>query len=63
MTGKGKAKQGETKQGKTKQVLGEMNLGQSVYATAYAKEGVLYVLARNQLWAFAEGATFKGEAR
>ena len=51
------------KQGKTKQVLGETNLGQSVYATPYAKDGALYVLSRNQVWAFAEGATFKGEPR
>ena len=42
---------------------GEMNFGQSVYATPYAKDGVLYVLSRNQLWALAPGAAFKGEAK
>ena len=51
------------KLGKKKEVLAEMNFGQAVYATPFAKDGVLYVLSRNQLWAIAEGATFKGEAR
>ncbi len=51
------------KLGKKKEVLAEMNFGQSVYATPYAKDGVLYVLSRNQLWALAAGATFKGEPR
>lgn len=51
------------KLGKKKEVLAEMNFGQSVYATPYAKDGVLYVLSRNQLWALAEGATDKGAPR
>jgi outer membrane protein assembly factor BamB len=51
------------KLGKKKEVLAEMNFGQSVYATPYAREGVLYVLSRNQLWALAEGATDKGAPR
>ena len=51
------------KLGKKKEVLAEMNLGQAVYATPFAKDGTLYVLSRNQLWAFAEGATFKGEPK
>ena len=38
-------------------------MGQSVYATPYAKDGALYVLSRNRLWAFAEGGSFKGEAK
>ena len=37
-----------------------MNFGQAVYATPFAKDGILYVLSRNQLWAFAEGATGAG---
>ena len=48
------------KLGKKKEVLAEMNLGQSVYATPFAKDGVLYVLSRNQVYAFAEGAVDKG---
>ena len=51
------------KLGKKKEVLAEMNLGQSVYATPFAKDGVLYVLSRNQLWAFAEGSSDKGAPR
>ena len=37
-----------------------MNLGSRSTRRPYAKDGVLYVLARNQLWAFAEGASFQG---
>jgi len=51
------------KLGKTKQILAEMNMGQSVYATPYAKDGVLYILSRHQVWALQEGALFKGEAK
>ena len=51
------------KLGKKKEVLAEMNLGQSVYATPFAKDGVLFVLSRNQLWAFAEGSSDKGAPR
>ena len=51
------------KAGRTKQVAAEPNLGQAIYATPYAKDGVLYVLARNQLWAFKEGAKFSGPAK
>jgi outer membrane protein assembly factor BamB len=44
------------KAGKTKQVLGSYNLGISVYSTPVAKGGVLYVLARNRLFALKQGA-------
>lgn len=47
------------KEGKTKQVLGSYNMGVSVYGTAVAKDGVLYILGRNRLFALQEGATFK----
>jgi outer membrane protein assembly factor BamB len=47
------------KEGKTKQVLGSYNMGVSVYGTAVAKDGVLYVLGRNRLFALQEGATGK----
>ena len=42
--------------GKTKRVLGETNMGSAVYATVYPKDGVLYILARNRLFAIKEGA-------
>ncbi|HUG53482.1 MAG TPA: PQQ-binding-like beta-propeller repeat protein [Vicinamibacteria bacterium] len=45
--------------GKTKQVLGSHTMGISVYSTPVAKDGVLYVLARNRLFALKPGATFK----
>ena len=47
------------KAGKVKQVLAEPNMGVSVYSTPVAKDGVLYVLSRNRLFALQEGA--KGE--
>jgi outer membrane protein assembly factor BamB len=47
------------KAGKTKQVLGNHNMGVSVYSTPVAKNGVLYVLARNRLFALKEGAQGK----
>ncbi len=37
--------------GKDKKLLGEMNMGSSVYATAVPAHGVLYVMNRNQIWA------------
>ena len=39
------------KAGKTKEVIAEMNMGVSVYTTPVAKDGVLYVLGRNRLFA------------
>jgi outer membrane protein assembly factor BamB len=44
------------KAGKTKEVLAEMNMGNAVYTTPFAKDGVLYVLSRNRLFAIQEGA-------
>ena len=43
------------KAGKTLQVLGEYNMGVSVYSTPVARDGVLYVLARNRLFALQQG--------
>lgn len=48
------------KAGKTKELLAEMNMGNAVYATPFAKDGVLYVLSRNRLFAIQEGATSSG---
>jgi outer membrane protein assembly factor BamB len=45
--------------GKTMKVLGSYNMGVSVYSTPVAKGGVLYVLARNRLFALQQGATGK----
>jgi len=47
------------KVGKTKQVLGSYNMGVSVYGTVVARDGVLYVLGRNRLFALQEGAMGK----
>ena len=38
------------------EVLGEYNLGAAVYCTPVARDGVLYILTRNRIWAFQEGA-------
>jgi len=40
--------------GKQKKLLGEMNLGSSVYATPVPANGVLFIANRNQLFALAE---------
>jgi outer membrane protein assembly factor BamB len=46
-------------EGKTLKVLGEYNLGSSVYSTPVAANGVMYISNRNQLIALAEGAGAK----
>lgn len=45
--------------GRELKVLAEQNMGSSVYATAVPANGVLYLMNRNQLWALAEGASYK----
>lgn len=45
------------KAGKTMELLAEPNMGVSVYSTPVAENGVLYVLGRNRLFAFQEGAS------
>jgi outer membrane protein assembly factor BamB len=47
------------KAGKTKQLLGTYNMGVAVYSTPVAKDGVLYVLGRNRLFALKPGVTGK----
>lgn len=42
------------KSGKEKKVIGEYNMGSSVYSTAVPANGVLFIANRNQLWALAE---------
>jgi outer membrane protein assembly factor BamB len=44
------------RQGKKLEVLAETNVGAAVYTTPVAKDGVLYVLSRNRLFALQEGA-------
>ncbi len=39
---------------KEKKLLGEMNMGSSVYGTPVPANGVLYLINRNQLWALAQ---------
>jgi hypothetical protein len=41
-------------EGKTKKVIGEINMGSSVYSTPVPANGVLYISNRNQLYALAE---------
>jgi outer membrane protein assembly factor BamB len=46
-------------EGKTKKVIGEINMGSSVYSTAVPANGVLYITNRTQLYALAEAAAGK----
>jgi outer membrane protein assembly factor BamB len=46
-------------EGKTLKVLGEINMGSSVYSTPVPANGVLYISNRNELYALAEGAGTK----
>jgi outer membrane protein assembly factor BamB len=45
--------------GKEMKVISEQNMGSSVYSTVVPANGVLFVMNRNQLYALAEGASFK----
>jgi hypothetical protein len=36
---------------KEKKLIGEMNMGSSVYATPVPAHGTLFLMNRNQLWA------------
>jgi outer membrane protein assembly factor BamB len=44
---------------KTKKVVGTLNMGVSVYSTPVARDGALYILARNRLFALQQGAQGK----
>lgn len=44
------------KTGKEMEVLSEVNMGSAVYTTPIAKDGVLYILSRKELFAIEEGA-------
>jgi outer membrane protein assembly factor BamB len=41
--------------GREMEVIGEYNLGASVYSTPVVKDGVMYILTRNRLWALQAG--------
>jgi outer membrane protein assembly factor BamB len=43
--------------GKEKKLIAEMNMGSSVYSTPVPANGALFIMNRNQLFAFANGAT------
>lgn len=43
-------------EGKTLKVLGELNMGSSVYSTPVPANGALYISSRNQLYALADAA-------
>jgi outer membrane protein assembly factor BamB len=45
--------------GRELKVLGEMNMGSSVYGSAVPANGTLYIVNRNQIWALKEGAQLK----
>ena len=43
--------------GKEMELLAEINMGASVYSTPVVRDGVLYILTRNRVWAIQEGAS------
>ena len=45
------------KAGKEMELIGELNMGASVYSTPVVRDGVLYILTRNRIWAIQEGAS------
>ena len=47
-------------EGKALKVLGENNMGSSVYSTPVPANGVLYILNRSELWAITAAATGTG---
>ena len=42
--------------GKEMELLGEINMGASVYSTPVVRDGVMYILTRNRVWAIKDGA-------
>jgi outer membrane protein assembly factor BamB len=51
------------KEGKKLELLAEINMGNAVYTTPVAHDGVLYVSSRNRLFALAEGARAKSAGK
>ncbi len=56
-------KEGKGKDGEAEIVAEDQNLGAAVYTTPVAHDGTLFVLARNRLFALAEGAQMKMEEK
>lgn len=52
-----------TEDSREKKVIGENSMGNAVYTTSVAANGVLYIANRNELFAIAEGASYKGEPK
>lgn len=48
--------------GREKKLIGEMNMGSSVYSSPVPANGALFIMNRNELFALAVGATGGGEA-
>ena len=42
--------------GKEMELIGESNMGAAVYSTPAVRDGVVYILTRNRVWALKEGA-------
>jgi len=42
--------------GEEMELLGEINMGASVYSTPVVRNGVMYILTRNRIWAVKDGA-------
>ena len=42
--------------GREMEELAELNMGASVYSTPVVRDGVMYILTRNRLWAIQDGA-------
>lgn len=45
------------KEGRKKELIAEMNMGNAVYTTPVARDGVLYIVTRTKLFAIAKGAS------
>jgi outer membrane protein assembly factor BamB len=50
------------KHGTTKQVMAELNMGNAVYTTPVAKDGVLYIVSRTKVFALQKGIAGKAPA-
>lgn len=45
------------REGRKKELIAEMNMGNAVYTTPVARDGVLYIVSRTKVFAIARGAT------
>lgn len=45
------------REGRKKELIAEMNMGNAVYTTPVAKDGVLYIVTRTKIFAIAKGAS------